>query len=444
MTEVALFGWLIATLASAASVFFLVMALGSAAFLALVAARALEERFAHEASRSLEAGPWDPPRVRRAVLIAGGFWALVALGFGVAGLRVGGAFLTGVVIGAGSLAVFGAAALGTLLGLRGVSVLVVARRRRIAMLRDAEKERARFLDESRRRHLEGADIREQVADAEGALLRLRAALRSLKDMKLALDEKLEAISNSANNNGDTNTNINTNTNTKNTKSMADEYARLRDAIGAKLDLGARILSAAEIAVFRLACFEPLRRLLRRRPHEATAGLSRARTASELAACIDRAIDEIQTFLGELDGGRAVLDALADRRPEASVEGASDDPLKLARAEIDAVEAAYHAVLERAGVVRAKILARAGMEQVTRAVGALSESARGTALDDGELRLLLDEVARAESAMSITAPSNGDVRGLTEALVRSAAALDTAGAGDSVSLDELVKAMREIG
>lgn len=442
MIEVALFGWLIATLASAASVFFLVMALGSAAFLALVAARALEERFAHEASRSLEAGPWDPPRVRRAVLIAGGFWALVALGFGVAGLRVGGAFLTGVVIGAGSLAVFGAAALGTLLGLRGVSVLVVARRRRIAMLRDAEKERARLLDESRRRHLEGADIREQVADAEGALLRLRAALRSLKDMKLALDEKLEAISNSANNNGDTNTNINTNT--KNTKSMADEYARLRDAIGAKLDLGARILSAAEIAVFRLACFEPLRRLLRRRPHEATAGLSRARTASELAACIDRAIDEIQTFLGELDGGRAVLDALADRRPEASVEGASDDPLKLARAEIDAVEAAYHAVLERAGVVRAKILARAGMEQVTRAVGALSESARGTALDDGELRLLLDEVARAESAMSITAPSNGDVRGLTEALVRSAAALDTAGAGDSVSLDELVKAMREIG
>ncbi|NUQ77706.1 MAG: hypothetical protein HUU21_29570 [Polyangiaceae bacterium] len=443
MTEVALFGWLIATLASAASVFFLVMALGSAAFLALVAARALEERFAHEASRSLEAGPWDPPRVRRAVLIAGGFWALVALGFGVAGLRVGGAFLTGVVIGAGSLAVFGAAALGTLLGLRGVSVLVVARRRRIAMLRDAEKERARLLDESRRRHLEGADIREQVADAEGALLRLRAALRSLKDMKLALDEKLEAISNSANNNVDTNTNTNINTNI-NTKSMADEYARLRDAIGAKLDLGARILSAAEIAVFRLACFEPLRRLLRRRPHEATAGLSRARTASELAACIDRAIDEIQTFLGELDGGRAVLDALADRRPEASVEGASDDPLKLARAEIDAVEAAYHAVLERAGVVRAKIMARAGMEQVTRAVGALSESARGTALDDGELRLLLDEVARAESAMSITAPSNGDVRGLTEALVRSAAALDTAGAGDSVSLDELVKAMREIG
>lgn len=443
MTEVALFGWLIATLASAASVFFLVMALGSAAFLALVAARALEERFAHEASRSLEAGPWDPPRVRRAVLIAGGFWALVALGFGVAGLRVGGAFLTGVVIGAGSLAVFGAAALGTLLGLRGVSVLVVARRRRIAMLRDAEKERARLLDESRRRHLEGADIREQVADAEGALLRLRAALRSLKDMKLALDEKLEAISNSANNNVDTNTNTNINTNI-NTKSMADEYARLRDAIGAKLDLGARILSAAEIAVFRLACFEPLRRLLRRRPHEATAGLSRARTASELAACIDRAIDEIQTFLGELDGGRAVLDALADRRPEASVEGASDDPLKLARAEIDAVEAAYHAVLERAGVVRAKILARAGMEHVTRAVGDLSESARGTALDDGELRLLLDEVARAESAMSITAPSNGDVRGLTEALVRSAAALDTAGAGDSVSLDELVKAMREIG
>jgi hypothetical protein len=47
-------------------------------------------------------------------------------------------------------------------------------------------------------------------------------------------------------------------------------------------------------------------------------------------------------------------------------------------------------------------------------------------------------------MSITAPSDGDVRALTEALARSAAALDGASGGDSASLDELMKAMREIG
>jgi hypothetical protein len=47
-------------------------------------------------------------------------------------------------------------------------------------------------------------------------------------------------------------------------------------------------------------------------------------------------------------------------------------------------------------------------------------------------------------MSITAPPDEEVRALTEALARSAAALDQTGEGDSASLDDLVKAMREIG
>ena len=432
MTEVSLFGWLVATLASAASVFFLLVALVSAGFVAFVAAVALEQRFAEQAARSLEPSPWDPPRVRRAALVAGGLFAFLGVVLGVAGLRVGGAILTGLVIGAGSFTVFGWAALAAILGLRGVAALVGARHRRAQALREAEREKARLVDAGRRQYLEGADIRAQVADAEAALLRLRAALHALKNVRVELDVKLEALETAGHNPRSPEA------------SAAAEYARLRDAIRAKLDVGERILSAAEIAVYRLACFEPLRRLLRRRPHEATAGLSRARTASELEACVSRAASEIEAFLGELEGGRAVLDALSARRPEASVEGASDDPLKLARAEIGAVEAAYQAVLDRADVVRARLAARARVEQLTQAVGALSESARGMGLDEGELRLLLDEVARAESAMAITAPSDVDVRALTEALARSAAALDGAGGGDSASLDELVRAMREIG
>jgi hypothetical protein len=432
MIEVAVFGWLAATLASAASVVFLLLALGSAAFVALVAAHALEQRFAEQAARSLDPGPWDPPRVRRTALIAGGLWAFIALTVGVAGLRVGGAFVTGLVLTAGSFAVGGLGVLTTLLGLRGIAALVSSRQRRLAALREAERERARLLEQSRRRYLEGADIREEVADADAALLRLRAALRTLEDVKVDLDVKLEALEAAG---------IKESTPES---SAAADYARLRDAITAKLDLGERILSAAEAAVFRLACFEPLRRLLRRRPHEATSGLSRARTASELEACAGRSIAEIQSFLGEINGARAVLDALSARRPEASPVGAADDPLERARAEVNAVEAAYRAVLDRAGVVRARLAARAGMEQVTQAVGSLSESARGVGLDEGELGLLIDEVAKAESAMSITAPSDGEVRALTEALARSAAALDGAGSNEPTSLDELVKAMRELG
>jgi hypothetical protein len=433
MIEVSVFGWLIATLASAASVVFLLLALGSAAFVALTAASALEQRFAEQASRALEPGPWDPPRVRRTALITGALWALLAFALGAAGLRVGGfVVLTSLVLAAGSIATFGAAALATLLGLRAVAAIVHARGRRLAALHKAEREQARLLEESRRRYLEGADLREQVADAEAALLRLRAALRSLEDMKVELDVKLEALEAAGIKEG-----------SPEARAAAD-YARLRDAIRAKLDLGERVLSAAEVAVFRLACFEPLRRLLRRRPQEATSGLARVRTASELDACAGRSMAEIQAFLGELEGGRAVLYALSSRRPEACPEGSPDDPLRRARAEIDAVEAAYRAVLDRAGVVRARLAARAGIEQVTQAVGALSESARGLGVDEGDLRLLLDEVARAESAMSITAPPDEEVRALTEALARSAAALDQTGEGDSASLDDLVKAMREIG
>jgi hypothetical protein len=275
MIEVSVFGWLIATLASAASVVFLLLALGSAAFVALTAASALEQRFAEQASRALEPGPWDPPRVRRTALIAGALWALLAFALGAAGLRVGGfVVLTSLVLAAGSIATFGAAALATLLGLRAVAAIVHARGRRLAALHKAEREQARLLEESRRRYLEGADLREQVADAEAALLRLRAALRSLEDMKVELDVKLEALEAAGIKEG-----------SPEARAAAD-YARLRDAIRAKLDLGERVLSAAEVAVFRLACFEPLRRLLRRRPQEATSGLARVRTGGPLRALVE--------------------------------------------------------------------------------------------------------------------------------------------------------------
>jgi hypothetical protein len=196
-----------------------------------------------------------------------------------------------------------------------------------------------------------------------------------------------------------------------------------------------------VSAFRLACFEPLRRLLRRRPHEATAGLSKARTAAELEACIGRCVEDIQSFLGELDGARAVLDALSSVRPSGLTEDNGGDPLPRARAEVDAVGAAYHAVLERAGMVRMRLAARTGMEQVASAAGAVSESARTMGLDEGELKLLLDEVARADMAMAITSPGGAELRALSDALARSTAALAR---NDATSLDELVRAMRELG
>jgi hypothetical protein len=178
------------------------------------------------------------------------------------------------------------------------------------------------------------------------------------------------------------------------------------------------------------------------------GLSRAATAAELEERIDRCTEEIKAFLGEVAEARASLSVLEERRPKASAasplgDGApsgSVDPLDRARTEVDAVESAYRAVLERTHVIRLRLATRAGMEQVASAAGALSESARTMGLDESELQKLLQEVARAESAMTVSAPDGADVRALTDALARSADAVDR---NDTASLDELLKAMREM-
>jgi hypothetical protein len=442
MIEVSLFGALVGTLASAASLVLLLVALGSTAFVVLTAAMALEQRYADLASRSLEPTPWDPRRVRRTALIAGGVFAVITLVFVSAGLQVGGFFTTGLVITAASITAGATGALAAVLALRGVALMIGARQRHLEAMRAADAERARQIEASRRRYLEGADLREEVAEAQGALERLREALGSLEHVHAELlQRELAAFPTPAvvEPGASAQEPQASAADVAAAMASASDYARLRNDVEVKLDLGRRVLTAAEVAAFRLACFEPLRRLLRRRPHEATAGLSRTRTAAELEARIGRCAGEIQAFLGELDGARAVLDALSAVRPSAiSEEG---DPLARARAEVDAVGSAYRAVLDRANVVRMRLAARTGMEQVASAAGAVTESARSMGLEEGELKLLLDEVARADLAMTVTSSGGAEIRALTDALARSTAALDR---NDPTSLDELVKAMRELG
>jgi hypothetical protein len=422
--EITLFGLLVATLTSALSAFFLSLALGSVAFLGITILSALTS-----------------PKERSFYALLGGAAAVVALSLSLAGLRAGGVLST-LLVGAAFSAAAGTITAGIALAARRSFVgLRAARAARAAALHAAHLDRAKLLEEGKTRFLAGDDLRAEVTEAEASLERLRAALRSLEDVRRDLTEKLAAASA-----------------VPDAPPISSDYARLRDEVDVKLDLGRRILAAAEVAAFRLACFEPIRRLLRRRPQEATLGLSRAATASELEERIGRAGEDIKAFLGEIEDARAALESLeasAPRRPpppslepldpdappdaNASVP-APPDPLARARAEIAAIESAYRAVLERVHVVRLRLATRAGMEQVASAAGAVSESARTVGLDEGDLRLLLQEVARAESAMTISTPDGADVRALTDALVRSAEALDR---NDAASLDELLKAMREM-
>jgi hypothetical protein len=433
--EVTLFGLLVATLTSALSAFFLAVALGSVAFISVTILSAL-----------------TAPKERSFYALLGGAAAVLALSLSLAGLRAGGVLSTILVGAAFSSAVGAVTACLALAARRSAVSLRAARAARAAALEAAHLDRAKLLEEGKTRFLSGDDLRAEVAEAEASLDRLRTALQSLEDVRLDLTEKLAAGAAAPD---------------AAAPPISNDYARLRDEVDVKINLGRRILAAAELAAFHLACFEPIRRLLRRRPQEATLGLSRAATASELEERIGRAGEDIKGFVGEIEDARAALAALEARRPpplssapltappalalldpdapaappEANAAApAPPDPLGRARSEIDAIESAYRAVLERMHVVRLRLATRAGMEQVASAAGAVSESARTMGLDESDLGLLLQEVARAESAMTISTPDGADVRALTDALARSADALDR---NDAASLDELLKAMREM-
>lgn len=405
MIEVSVFGVWVATLASAVQVALVVVALGSVAFMAFTVIGALE-----------------PPRGARRTQVLVAAVGLAALVLALGGLRMGSAFATALVSAAGAAAVGGVAGCLRIAGGRAVLAVAGARSRRLARLQAKEKELEGLREAARVRFLEGGDLRDEVAGAETALARLRGALQALSWVRGELGVKL------AESQG------------REGSPEVEEYARLKDEVELKISLGERVLEAAEAAAFRLSCFEPLRRLLRRRPHEATLGLSSAATAAELAGRLDAGTRAIEGFLGEVEGARASLDGLS--APRAGVAEGDRDPRGRARAEMDAMEAAYRAVLERAHVVRLRLAARQGVEEVASAAGSLSESARslGAGLDEGDLQRLVEEVARAESAMGITAPDGSDVRALTNALARSVEALDR---NDAASLETLVDAMREM-
>lgn len=409
MVELTLFGWFIAVLSSAASVALVVVALSAAAFVGFSVLSSL-------------ASPRDKRLFMGAAIAGAGLVFVVSL----AGLRAGG-FVATIAVGAALSAAVGSAigCLGAIASF-GAARLRSARAQQKASLREADAARLRAIEAGKQRFLTGGDLRTEVLEAQAAVEKLRAGLAKLEGVEADLIQKLEA---------------------EPAKSVAEELTRLRGEVAVKIDLGRRVLAAAEVAAFRLACFEPLRRLLRRRPEEATGLLSSAATLAELEGRLDLCTEAIKAFLDDVAGARADIDALEEKRPAkpsapetSSDQSAAADPLSRARNELSAIEAAYRAVLERTDVIRLRLATRAGMEEVASAAGAVSDSARMSGLNEGELKKLVGEVARAESTMSISAPDGADLRALSDALSRSADALDRE---DTTSLDELLRAMREM-
>ncbi|MGK3959087.1 hypothetical protein WMF38_39275 [Sorangium sp. So ce118] len=445
MIDVSLLGWLVVTLTSPLSLVLLLVALGAAAYVGVTA---------------LEAAP----RQRGARAVGTGA-AACALAAGMVGLRVGAG--AGAVVPTAAVGIAAAAALGAIaacawtFGARGAAALGAARvRRRAAALR-AGDERRRLLAASQRAYIEGDDLSAETAAADAAVERLRAAVQALADARAALQAKRDAArgGGGARDEGDegdeggegeggATAGPRSEQRPAEASALAEDLARACDEAALKLSMGERVLAAAEAAALRVACNAPLRRLLRRRPREATQAL-----ATLGAGALAPAAASVEAFLGEVRAARDEVAAIAAQRASDGAPGASEDaagasdgadpeqrPAALALRELAAMESAYGALLERLRLAQLHASTRASVQQVESAAGALSAAARAAALDPAELDALVTEIARAESAVAAAAPEAGGSRALAEALAAGSLALDRS---DATSLSELIAALREL-
>jgi hypothetical protein len=401
--------------------------LGAVAFLGLTALDAL------------------PPRrgARAAGLVTAGAAVVAAL----VGLRVGAG--AGALVPTAAVALAGAAALGAgvafawTLGARGAQALAAARAHRDAAVLRAGEERRLRLAAARQAHLAGHDLHAEVEATDATVARLRAAVDALAAAHAALQAKLTgpgAPPGDGAAEGPPPADA--------APALTDDLARASAQAAERLDLGRRVLEAAEAAALRVACNEPLRRLLRRRPRDATQALSAAPSSPD---ALRAAATSLEAFLGEVRAARREVADIARRRAggaldeaaegdPAAFEAAEGGPAARAQRELDAMGAAYGALLERLHVAEIAHSTRAGVAEVERAAGALSQAAGAAAIDPAAIDALVTEVARAEAAVALAAPEGGGSRALAEALAAGSAALDRS---DAASLHELLTALHEV-
>ncbi|MDC3960153.1 hypothetical protein KEG38_40230 [Polyangium jinanense] len=429
MIEITFLGQLVATLAGVVAFVSLLFVLAASAYVFAAAAQGLEGLAAPRGVLpEVVAGR---ARVLRAIATILG---VITFAFVIATSTVGGTLGTiTFAVALGALSRGGALAL-SMLAMRTAAKREGARVVQAKALAAARARETAKLEATAKKRLAGEDLRAELSAADDALTRLREALGTLVDTRAALGQKLQTV----NGTGETR--------------LAPEVARLRDELTLRIELGERVLAAAEAAAFRLACAMPIKKLVRKRPAE-IAGLDPA-ASGDPEARLAAATAGIDGYLVAIAEARAELEEVATRRPtvppmapdadedDEDDDGRPKDPLAHARADLEVIESAYRSLRERAELTRLGLQAQKGLAAVASAAGVVSKQVQAFGLDERELGLLLDDVARAERVSSIEPPvRDGDLRVLVEALSRGTSALDR---DDRASLGGVVAALRSIG
>jgi len=263
----------------------------------------------------------------------------------------------------------------------------------------------------------------RLQEAEASLGRLRHALSMLARARDSLSLRMRGAQ------------------VREDASLSLAYRRAIEEAAMKVELGERVLIAAEAAVFRFACGDVLAQVVRRRPREALSALAREEgSAEEGRARLGRAADELSAFQEEIQRARGSLAALRARRPVGVAADTDEDPWFVTRHDLEALGRAYGSLLSRVEMLLLRRDAEASIEEVASAASALSKQVPGQVPGGGELEELAIELTRAETAVVLATPVEGDPEAVTEALSRSMVALDRS---DEGSLDGLLSALRSI-
>ncbi|HYV45856.1 MAG TPA: hypothetical protein VFA20_13400 [Myxococcaceae bacterium] len=226
--------------------------------------------------------------------------------------------------------------------------------------------------------------------------------------------------------------------------VAAEYGRTAGAIRHRLQLAEELQATAAATVLRLACAEPLRRLLERRPDAALARLNDAGETAPLAARVEAAREAVRGFMGELERARLLLQRELSGAAGSVAQQVGLDATERARpfeAAVNQLEATYGRVGHRLEALRLQLGAEADAGAVAGAALAVTGKDQSVPSPAPDAVAIAMELSRAEQsaatalAMAGTVPSR-----IAEVVVEASSSLarDT---GDDEALADVIRSVR---
>ncbi|HZN92503.1 MAG TPA: hypothetical protein VFB81_07345 [Myxococcales bacterium] len=224
--------------------------------------------------------------------------------------------------------------------------------------------------------------------------------------------------------------------------VAAEYVRAAGAIRHRLQLAEELQATAAATVLRLACAEPLRRLLERRPDAALARLGDRGEKAPLAERVEAAREAVRGFMEEIDRARLLIQRELGSAAGSVAQQVGLDGAERARpfeAAVSQLEATYGRVGHRLEALRLELGAEADAGAVAGVALALTGKDQPAAAPDAVAIAL--ELSRAEQSVAAARAVAGAAPSrIAEVVVRASSSL-ARDSGDDEALADVIRSVR---